>query len=148
MFSPFAVKLHNPQGNATYSVKARNGDLAQICVPETTSADVILQNPRRRTSFDSAETFQSERVCVCLCVRRAKRERAPQHCSQLNQLPPAGLRTVLHHGDSRIHDATFEPQPGPDQMLDFVIKYLLAPVNHPTSVRRCNGRCEIRLLTV
>lgn len=45
---------------------------------------------------------------------------------------PAGLRTVLHHGGSWNSDVTFEPQPGPDQVVDLLIKYLSAPGNCKT----------------
>ena len=44
---------------------------------------------------------------------------------------PAGLRAVLHHGDSWNNDVTFEPQPASHQMVDVLIKYLSAPGNYP-----------------
>lgn len=58
---------------------------------------------------------------------------------------PADLGTVLHHGGSWNNDMTSEPQPGPDQMVDLLIKYLSAPGNYPTSVWLsgvyCNTGC-------
>lgn len=104
---------------------------------------VAAHNLTRVRRF-KVSVFVWARVPVCALSKMRKRSTA---LLTAESTAPAGLRTVLHHGDSRIHDVTFEPQPGPDQMLDFLIKYLLASVNHPTSVRQCDGCYETRLLT-
>lgn len=76
---------------------------------------------------------------LCVCWRKG--ERGPVLLTA-EITSPAALRTVLHHGGSWNNDVTFEPQPGPDQMVDFLIKYLSAPGNYPTSVWLFDGHCK------
>lgn len=102
-----------------------------ICMkPEATSADVTLQKHISRVK--ETRLYQTE--AVCLYVRKL-------HTAEITS--PAALRAVLHHGGSWNNDTTSEPQPGPDQMVDFLIKYLSGPSNWPTSVWLFDGHHKV-----
>lgn len=108
-----------------------------ICIKaEATSADVTLQNPHH-----DRLGYSNLKWCVCVCVLEKMRESSTLLLTA-EITSPAGLRTVLHHGGSWNNDVTSEPQPGPDQMVDFRIKYLSAPGNYPTSVCLFDGHCK------
>lgn len=79
---------------------------------------------------------------MCVCVLEKMRESSTLLLTA-EITSPAGMRTVLHHGVSWNNDVTFEPQPGPDQMVDFLIKYLSAPGNYATSVWLSDGHCKM-----
>lgn len=112
-----------------------NSDLVQICALKQPQQMWYCKIPITTLNLTWVKHFD---VSVFMCVLKKMRESsAPLLTAEITA--PAGLRTVLHHGGSWIHDVTFEPQPGPDQMLDFLIKYLSASVNYPTSVWHFDG---------
>lgn len=132
------VKLYNPQGDATYSAHSATRALVQI--------SVLKQNNRcdiaKPLSLQLSRLgYSNLKCCFCVCVLEKMRERSTLLLTA-EITSPAGLRTVLHHGGSWNNDVTFEPQPGPDQMADLLIKYLSAPGNYPTSVWLFGGHCK------
>lgn len=90
---------------------------------------MILQNHHRYSL--SRLWYSNLRRCVCVLEKTTK---SSTLFLTAEITSPAELRTVLHHGGSWNNDVAFEPQSGPDQMVDLPIKYLSAPGNYPTSV--------------
>lgn len=134
-FSCFAVKLYNPQSYAAYSDTLRTAIWSKYVHWNNLSRCDIAKSFIITLNLTWVKHFD---VSVFMCVLKKVRESStPLLTAEITA--PAGLRTVLHHEGSWIHDVTFEPQPGPDQMLDFLIKYLSAPVNYPTSVWQFDG---------
>lgn len=77
-----------------------------ICI-KPTSTDVTLQNhlnTLKKTWIQLSEILKKMRESSTLLL-----------AAEITS--PAGLRAVLHHGGSWNNDVTFEPQPGPGQVI-------------------------------